>query len=126
MGKLRNEQIVMAVISHKTNKEAAEALHLSESQLYERMNTTEYRDLLNNTIMGQLERVAGELRDKLTVAIKVISEIAEDEDTPASIRLAAANSLMAHYGKLASAARGARSNVDSDKRDDTWNRLMSL
>ena len=124
MGKIKDEMIVAAVLTHKTNKEAAESLNLSESQLYQRMNTTEYRDLLNNTVMAQLEGVAGMLRNKLISAIDTISEIAEDQETTASVRLQAANSLISHYCNLSKLSRGAREINEGIQRESLWDEIM--
>lgn len=118
-------EIVNAVIVSRTNAEAAKLLKMSESQLYQRMQSTEYRDLLNQTIMAQTEHISGVLREKLAVAIDAISEIAENEENPAAVRLNAANSLIAHYMKMSGYCRGARNNVEGDKRDDLWNEIMT-
>lgn len=113
--KLTDEQIVTAVISNRTNKEAAAAVGLSESQLYERMQAASYRDLLNITVAAQLESVAGRLRDKMAAAVDVIAEIAENTDISPSVRLAAASALLQHYIKLADVSRGARNIISSDR-----------
>ena len=124
MAKVEDAQIVAAVISCRTNKEAAASLHMSESQLYERMSSTSYRDLLNATINAQLEGIAGNLRDKLLLAISVLSEVAADQEAPASIRVQAANSLIAHFCNLSKVSRGARAAMKGDKQDDAWDGFM--
>lgn len=118
-------EIVNAVISSPTNKEAARVLGMSESQLYLRMQSTEYRDLLNQTVMAQTERITGVLREKLLAAIDAISEIAENTENPAAVRLNAANSLVAHYLKMSGMCRGARNNVEADRKDDIWRDFMT-
>lgn len=119
--KLTDEQIVTAVISNRTNKDAAAAVGLSESQLYERMQAASYRDLLNSTIAAQLESVAGRLREKMTAAVDVIAEIAENPDISPSVRLAAASALLQHYCKLADISRGARQIITADRTADMFN-----
>lgn len=124
--KKTDAEIVAAVISCRTNAEAAKLLGLSESQLYERMQSTEYRNLLNETVSAQLEGVAGRLRDKLSVAIEQIAALAQDENTPPTVRLAAANALITHYYKLAKTSHDARNRARIGKDGGKWDFLHDI
>ena len=122
--KITDEQIVSAVISSRTNKEAAAAVGLSQSQLYERMQAPEYRDLLNSVISAQLESVSGRLRDKMTAAVDVIASLAENEDVPPSVRLAAASAIIQNYTRLADISRTARHNIRIDKQNTIFDGIV--
>ena len=123
--KITDEQIVNAVISHRTNAEAARSLKMSESQLYQRMQSKNYRDLLNQMVMAETEHISGILREKIETAVDSIVELATNEEVPAAVRLSAANSLIGHYVKMVGFCRGARNHVSSDKEDDLWRNLMT-
>lgn len=114
--KTTDEQILTAVMSYPTNEQAAKSLNMSTSQLYERMSSSDYQKLLKSTVAASLENITSSLRTRLTSAIDVISTIAENEDNPASVRLAAANSLIKHFEELAEKSNIAR-NISKEAND---------
>ena len=118
--KITNEQIVAAVNVHNTIAAAAKSLHRSESWIYERMQSAEYKELQNKTVMAQLEHISGKLQDRLTDAIDTISDVMQNVTTPPSIRLAAANSIISHYINLTEKSRAAKKIVREDRQDAQW------
>ena len=106
--KTTDEQILSAVLTHPTNEAAAKSLKMSTSQLYSRMSAKSYQTLQKDVLASSLEHISGALRKNLTSAMNVIVSIAEDDKAPASVRLAAANSILKNYGELATKAATAR------------------
>lgn len=106
--KTTDEMILTAVLAHPTNEAAAKSLKMSTSQLYTRMSAKSYQTLQKDVIASSLEHTTGILRENLSSAINVIKSIAENEENPVSVRLAAANSIIKNFGELATKAAIAR------------------
>ena len=94
-----DEEIISAIITHRTFREAAESLGISPRTITARMRSREFRSLYLYAKTDLLRAATFSLADHLSEAVDVISEIRNDQSANPAIRLQAAHSLLSHAGK---------------------------
>lgn len=94
------ERIVEALFSCSTNKEAAAAVGLSESQLYARLRSVEIQTLIRAVNTELLASAAMSLREKTQRALDVVTEIMENEDAAEQVRLNACDIILRHADRI--------------------------
>ena len=95
-----NERIVEALFSYSTNKEAAAAVGLSESQLYARLRSVEIQTLIRAVNTELLASAAMSLRQKTQKALDVTMEIMENENAADQVRLNACDIILRHADRI--------------------------
>lgn len=94
MGKVSNEQLCAALITHSSIKEAAGALNVSEKTIYNMMSTTDfismYADVQRKILSGSILTC----QSRMVEAINCISDIMADKEANPQIRLLAAQTIL--------------------------------
>ena len=96
-----DEQIIAALLSEGTLREAAQAVGRSERALYDRMNRGEFQALYRAAKADIMRRALNHINQQLQAAIDTIAEIMQDKETNAAVRLQAAQAILNHAGKFA-------------------------
>lgn len=95
-----NEQIVAALLSSGTIREAAEDLSISERTIYDRMKDGDFQLLYKSAKADLLRSVVFELQNQMTSAVVAITQIMHDRNVNPAIRLQAANSILNSAAKM--------------------------
>lgn len=95
-----DEQIVSALMSTPTMKEAAEMVGISTRALYDRMSDGEFQGLYKAAKAELMRRTVMDLNNKIGVAIETIVQIMDDENVNPAVRLQAAQTIMNNAGKF--------------------------
>lgn len=98
--RVSDEQIIAALFSSGSNRDAAAALGLSEKAFYERLKKPEFQTKLTETKAAILESAANAAESRLSAAVCVMDEIMRDEENGAQTRLNAAEALIRQTLKL--------------------------
>lgn len=92
--KASDEQIVSALMSTRTNAEAAAACGLSTRQLITRMQAPELQALLTDAKSKVLERATESAQAAMVNAVDVMREIMQDTEHAPQVRLNAADAIL--------------------------------
>lgn len=122
MGKgkaISDEQIIAALLDHGTIRAAAGAVGISERALYDRMNKGEFQALYKAAKADLIRAAVLNLNRQLQAAIDTVSEIMQDPDNNAAVRLQAAQTILNNAGKFAQRLQADETSVilqqESDK-----------
>ncbi len=95
-----DEEIIAALMLHRTAAEAAKALGTTPRTIYERMRQqsfcAEYRDAKSDILRGAVLKMT----DSLSAAVDAVNEIIQDGKTNPAIRLQAAQTIINNAVKL--------------------------
>ena len=95
-----DEQIIAALLAHGTIKAAAEAVNLSERAIYDRMNTGAFQALYKAAKADLIRAAVFNINNKLNAAIETVSEIMNNPDNNAAVRLQAAQTILNNAAKF--------------------------
>lgn len=95
-----DEQIIAALLAHGTIKAAAEAVNLSERAIYDRMNTGAFQALYKAAKADLIRAAVFNINNKLDAAIETVSEIMNNPDNNAAVRLQAAQTILNNAAKF--------------------------
>lgn len=98
--KISDEEIIAALLSAETNKKAAEACGLSETQLYKRMRADAFKSRYSHAKAQILDRAATTVQSGMNEAVSTMINIMRDEKTAPQVRLNAADSILRNGMKL--------------------------
>ena len=96
----KDEKILAALLANPTTKAAAAACGISETQIYERLRDTEFKNRYDSARCEMLEASAAALQKHIGAAIEEMAKIATDKDTPAQTRLNACEAVIRSSLKL--------------------------
>lgn len=98
--KVSNEAIISALLSTHTNKQAAEVCGLSETQLYKRMRTDEFKTQYSRAKGQILGRATTTMQSGMDEAARTMIAVMRNTDTSPQVRLNAADSVIRNGLKL--------------------------
>lgn len=98
--KTKDEKIIAALIANPTVRAASAACGVSESQIYARLRTPEFKARYDGARRELLERNTAALQGHLAGAIEVMGEICQNTDTAPQVRLNAADAIIRNSLKL--------------------------
>ena len=99
-----DEKILAALLSAGTVRNAAAVARVSVSTIRNRLKDPEFRAMYEERKSELLQTATASMLAKLEDATSAISDLMSDEDCPANVRLAAADSLLRHCLRYLSAA----------------------
>ena len=102
-----DEEIIAALIQHGTVKEAALSVGITPRAIYDREENRAFRSAYSRARDEVLRSAVFNLNARLTEAIETVSEIMNDKEVNASIRLQAAQTVINTAVKLTDHLRGA-------------------
>lgn len=96
-----DEEIIAALLQHGTIKEAADTIGTSPRMIYDRMRSSEFRALYQSAKADIIRVAAISINSKLSDAINAVSEIMNNTEVNAAVRLQAAQTIINNAGKFA-------------------------
>ena len=118
---ISDEQIVAALLSAGTIREAAGAVGLSERAIYDRMRGAEFDILYNGAKADLLRSAVLGINEHLQDAINTIAHIMADEKNNPAIRLQAAQTIINNAAKFSQRLTEAESVI---RNNDQLNKLI--
>ena len=110
-----NEEIIAAMMTHGTIKEAAAAVGISPKTLYNRMDNREFKIEYAEAKADLVRQAAHTLNSKLTCAIDTIAEMMTDKEVNAAVRLQAAQTIINNVAVFAE-------RLKKDEKNAAWQR----
>ena len=101
MGKTyTDDMIVNAIMSSKTNIEAVKMPGINERYFYTRLREKPLQAKLEAARANLTQEVSGQLRQSLTAAVSVLTEIMQNDEASPQVRVNAANSVIQNYMRV--------------------------
>lgn len=88
---------VLALLTEKTHKEAAEKAGISESTLWRWLQEDKFQEKYQQAKREAVSHVTARLRQSMTIAVDTLIDMAKNKKTPAMARASAARTLL-EYG----------------------------
>jgi transposase-like protein len=85
---------ILALLTEKTMKEAAEKAGISEATLWRWMQEDQFKEKYQEAKSQAVAHVTARLRQSMTVAVDALMEMAENKKTPAMARATACRTLL--------------------------------
>ena len=104
---ISDEEIIAALISTGTIREAARTAGISERALYERMKSGDFQALYKSAKADTIRAAVNALNARTQAAIDTIAEIMEAQDVNPATRLQAAQTILNHAGRFADRLQAA-------------------
>ena len=98
---VNDEQIITALLSSKTIKEAAAAAGISEGTIYDRMSAGEFQALYKTAKTDLMRSAVIDINNHVAAAIETTAEIMNDKNNNAVLRLQAAQMILSNAAKFA-------------------------
>lgn len=98
---ISDEELIAALISTGTIREAAQAAGIGERTLYARMKSGEFQALYKAAKADTIRAAVNALNGRIQAAIDTIAEIMEAQDINPATRLQAAQTILNHAGRFA-------------------------
>ena len=95
-----DEQIIRAVLTYPTNKQAAESLGMNLRYFYRRLHNEELKAQLEAAQRKLLDDTINEMSRAVTIADETLIEIMTDKTAPKQTRVNAADNLERNYLKF--------------------------
>lgn len=92
----KQERALAALLNNPTVRDAAAESKVSEATLYRYMREETFAARLKEARRGAVEHLSARLQSKSAEAARVLSDIAEDDSKPASVRVTAARAIIEH------------------------------
>ena len=89
-----NEQLIIALVTTSTIKDAALKAGVSEATIYKRLKDKEFKKAYADDRQKLIENSATALSLQLGDAVTALGEIVRDKETPAAVRLQAADTII--------------------------------
>lgn len=96
-----DEEIIAALLTSGTVKEAAEKTGITPRTIYERMGEREFCAAYNGAKSDLVRQAVFSINGKLSAAIEAVAEIMTDKEVNAAVRLQAAQTILNNAGKFA-------------------------
>lgn len=93
----KQEQALLAVLSHRTLKDAARAAGVSETTLWRYMRDEAFSEALQNARRVAFRQTLVHCQTAADEAVAVLREVMSDRDAPASSRVAASRASLDYY-----------------------------
>lgn len=122
----KEDLAILALLSEKTMKDAAEKVGISEATLWRWMQQEDFREKYQEAKLQAVSRVTARLRQSMTVSVDALIEMTENKKTPAMARVTAARTLL-EYGFKAHELEDLQSRLEqveerlkSEDRNSSW------
>lgn len=96
----KDEKIIAALIANPTIRAASIACGISETQIYARLRSPEFKEKYDQARIELLERNTASIQAHLGAAIETIGNICTDEKAAPQVRLNAADAIIRNSLKL--------------------------
>ena len=109
---ITNEEIIAALLSRRTIKEAAAAVGLSERAVYDRMNGPEFKLQYQEARADLVRAAVVSLQEHLQAAIDTVADIMADPENNPAVRLQAAQTIINTQSKYVAGLQAAEREAD--------------
>lgn len=92
--RVTDNQLISALLSSATIKQASDEVGLSEQSVYSRLRKPDFREKLQNARNDQFQVISSKLEDANFKALDTLINILDDKETSAGIRVKAAQTLL--------------------------------
>ncbi len=96
MAKLNNEKILSALLTGGSIRSAAKIAGCAESTIRARLKDDAFRSQYEEAKQNVLSEALDSLSARLTDAVSTIASVMESPETPASVRVSAADAVLRH------------------------------
>lgn len=117
---ISDEEIIAALFSSGTIKEAAAKIGLSDRAIYERMRAGDFQALYKAAKADLIRGAVISINRQLQAAIDTVIEIMQDQEANPAIRLQAAQTILNNAGKFSQRLQDTEDKVDAQERDNTF------
>ena len=93
------DNILQALLAHRTIREAAAAAGVSERVVYDYLSDPDFEARYKASRDDIIRGVSNNLRDKMNEAVDIIGDIMRDEENRPNDRLSAAKAVLEYGGK---------------------------
>lgn len=103
MGKgvsFKDEQLIQALLTNRTIKEAAAEIGRSENQVYRRVKQPAFVEKYEAARRQLLHKTTAEIQVHLSTAVQTMVNVMNDDDSSPQVRLNAADCIMKNAMKL--------------------------
>lgn len=97
---ITDDELISAVLSTRTYREAAQRLGVSPNTVTRRMHDETIQERLIEARKTLLAAINNRLIQHATKAVDVLSELMNDKGAPPTVRLQAADRILNHTGRL--------------------------
>lgn len=95
-----DEQIISALVTHGTVKEAAAAVGLAPRPIYDRMKGADFQALYRAARADIVRQAVHDLTGSLAAAIRTVADIMTDQKNNPAVRLQAAQTIINNAAKF--------------------------
>ena len=117
---ITDEQLIAALLSHTTIKEAAAAVGLSERAVYDRMQQGEFKVLYMGAKADIVRHAVHNLTQHTQEAIETIADVMQNEENNPAVRLQAAQALLNHSEKFAQRLTKNETSINAQLTSIKW------
>ena len=117
---ISDEQIIAALFSNGTIREAAQAVGLSERAIYDRMKDGNFQALYKEARAETLRTAATDLNKQIRAAVETIAQIMTDPANNPAIRLQAAQTILNNAGKYSKHLQEAEDAAERQNNDNVF------
>lgn len=96
----KDERVIAALIANPTIRAAATASGISETQIYARLRTPEFKNKYAEARRQLLERNTAALQGHLAAAIETLAKVCQDEKAAPQVRINAADAIIRNTLKM--------------------------
>lgn len=95
-----DEELIAALLQHRTVADAAAAAGVTSRTLYDRMKTKDFTGLYTAALTDVYRAAVLNVNQRLSEAVDTVAEIMQDKNAPATTRLQAALAIIKHAAAL--------------------------
>ena len=110
-----DEEIVAALLTHGTIKEAAAAVNLTPRAIYDRMTDGEFQVIYKSAKTDIVRQAVHKINAHIAAAVDAVANIMQDEETNPATRLQAAQTMLGTAEKYMSRLTAAESAAIAQK-----------
>lgn len=96
MPKINNEKILAALVTCGSVRKAAKTAGVSETTIRDRLNDPAFHKRYEKAKTAVLTEACDTISSRLTAAVDCLSDVMEDEQNSATVRVSAADSILRH------------------------------
>lgn len=92
--RVTDNQLISALLTHATIKQASDEVGLSEQSVYSRLRKPDFRIKLQNARDNQFQVISSKLEDANFKALDTLVRILDDKEVSAGVRVRASQTLL--------------------------------
>lgn len=94
--KVSDEALIAALIKYGSHQKAAAELNISQNTITNRLKRNDFRKRYEAAKSALLQEAVDSMKAQLKGAVGTLTEVMNDKESPATVRVSAADSLLRH------------------------------